>query len=571
MIIVTMTSWVKRIENVKSVVESIMNNTVKPDRIYLNLSKTEFDSERVELPKSLVDYFNSDERLVINWVEGENTKTMKKVFPILNFLDDDDIIINIDDDAILPKEFIEHRVNEFKKENKPITSCNNPKYHYVSKKSLVWSCSSGSIFQKKMLNGWSIFMNKKLIESYNDDWCYSTILWLNGYKFKPCSSFYMQNGSIDINGTKLKKFNEVEPMGKKHMYIDRDEMFTLLDQRVKELFNIGFDEAFGILKKSTIIEKNYDDVVNGFFSNNTKHDCVMVYGKCGIDSQEMTCGDHLEIEYVIASLKKYCTSWLGRIFVVGSEPPQEIKEHVIHVPCDNPYTHCKDANIIHKLRYACENIPDLSDDFLMISDDQIVTKESSWYDMKPRIVRMFNDWTEEKWMRNRKIDFWHECLYNTLKLFPKNTSSFWEPHIWSPINKYKFVEMCKEYDYKHKTNCITQSLYYNFAKQEIVKGFDHLHIENSKAKKVIPTLSINNIPRHLSWTDGAFIEKRFRDILDVIVGFNKSPKNEIMEPITSNNINERYSKIMQLRKDIANGKIIKVCLGDGKFVWKRIK
>ena len=98
MIVVTMTSWVKRIENVKSVVESIMNNTVKPDRVYLNLSKTEFDG--IELPKSLVDYFNSDERLVINWVDGENTKSMKKVFPILKELNDDDIIIDADDDIL---------------------------------------------------------------------------------------------------------------------------------------------------------------------------------------------------------------------------------------------------------------------------------------------------------------------------------------------------------------------------------------------------------------------------------------------------------------------------------------
>ena len=48
----------------------------------------------------------------------------------------------------------------------------------------------------------------------------------------------------------------------------------------------------------------------------------------------------------------------------------------------------------------------------------------------------------------------------------------------------------------------------------------------------------------------------------------KISEAKIVKP---NNINERYSKIMQLRKDIANGKIIKVYLGDGKFVWKRIK
>ena len=34
---------------------------------------------------------------------------------------------------------------------------------------------------------------------------------------------------------------------------------------------------------------------------------------------------------------------------------------------------------------------------------------------------------------------------------------------------------------------------------------------------------------------------------------------------------EKYNKIMQLRKDIANGKVVKIKVGEGKFVWKRIK
>ena len=88
-----------------------MNNTVQPDRVYLNLSKSEFVN--IDLPKDLVAYFESDERLIINWVEGENTKTMKKVFPILQYLDDDDIIITADDDIIFPNDLIESRIKDF--------------------------------------------------------------------------------------------------------------------------------------------------------------------------------------------------------------------------------------------------------------------------------------------------------------------------------------------------------------------------------------------------------------------------------------------------------------------------
>jgi hypothetical protein len=248
LIVVTMTSWVKRIGNVKKVVESIMDNTLKPDRLYLNLSKTEFDG--IELPTDLVEYFNSDERLIINWVDGENTKSMKKVFPILQYLDDDDIIINIDDDALFPNSFIESRYNEFKMKNEPITSCNNPRYHFIDKSLELWSCGAGSLFQKKMLNGYENFMDNMIIHTYNDDWCYSILLWLNGYKFTPCSEYFMQNGSINKNGTKLKKYNDVEPMGRKHVYVDKKSMYNILENRIIDLFGVGLKKSFGILNKN---------------------------------------------------------------------------------------------------------------------------------------------------------------------------------------------------------------------------------------------------------------------------------------------------------------------------------
>ena len=114
---------------------------------------------------------------------------------------------NLDDDALMPNTFIESRYNDFKTKNAPITSCNNPKYHYIDKELKIWSCGPGSLFQKKMLKGYDKIINDTLIDTYNDDWCYSTLLWLNGYKFEPCSSYFMQNGAIDSNGTKLKKYN----------------------------------------------------------------------------------------------------------------------------------------------------------------------------------------------------------------------------------------------------------------------------------------------------------------------------------------------------------------------------
>lgn len=186
MIVITLTSWTKRINNVKAVVESIMNNTIQPDRVYLNLSKTEFAG--VELPKDLVDYFNSDDRLIINWVGGPNTKAMKKVFPILDYLQDDDIIIDADDDILFPKDLIESRLRDF--ENTGRKYCVTSNTHIsvgFNRKMLV--VSAMSLFQKKMLNNWKRFVTQTILDTNNDDRTYLHLIWLNGYLNTPCTKW----------------------------------------------------------------------------------------------------------------------------------------------------------------------------------------------------------------------------------------------------------------------------------------------------------------------------------------------------------------------------------------------
>jgi hypothetical protein len=114
-VVVTMTSWTKRIGNCHQVVKSILNNTVKPDIIYLNLSVAEFPKREKDLPKDLVQLANKQSTFKINWVDGKNTKSMKKVLPILKFLDDDDFIIYTDDDILMPKNLIESRLKDYAK------------------------------------------------------------------------------------------------------------------------------------------------------------------------------------------------------------------------------------------------------------------------------------------------------------------------------------------------------------------------------------------------------------------------------------------------------------------------
>lgn len=236
MIVVSITSWIKRIGYVKKVIESIMDNTIQPDRVYLNLSKSEF--ENVELPKDLVAYFESDERLIINWVDGENTKTMKKVFPILQYLDDDDIIITADDDIIFPNDLIESRIKDFNAFDRKYSITSNKCSIGIFRNMNV--ASAISLYTKRMLKNWDRYVNDDIIKTYNDDRTYVYILWLNGFLNRPCSKYDVKE---------LLKF-----------------------------YSLSLTETSMSARKQVIVAKNYDVVANNRMKDITSKNILDIFG-----------------------------------------------------------------------------------------------------------------------------------------------------------------------------------------------------------------------------------------------------------------------------------------------------
>ena len=235
MIVISLTSWTKRINNVKRVVESIMENTVRPDRVYLNLSKTEFKG--IDLPSDLVEYFKSDDRLIINWVDGPNTKSMKKIFPILKYLQDDDIIISADDDILFPKDLIESRIKDFERYGKqyPITS--NP-HKTVGFNGRMFVVSAISLFQKKMFNHWMKFVTPVIIDTNNDDRTYLYLLWLNGYENRPCSKWSVQEllKKYDMNLDSSLTTSKSIKMGRLYDMIAQKEFNKKSDKKIIGIF-----------------------------------------------------------------------------------------------------------------------------------------------------------------------------------------------------------------------------------------------------------------------------------------------------------------------------------------------
>lgn len=188
MVVITLTSWTKRIQNVKAILQSALNQTVKVDRIYLNLSKEEF--KNISLPHDLITFINANPKIVLNWVEGPNTKAFKKIFPILKYLQDDDIVLNTDDDLILPPNFVASRLADFKKYKTAISGNLTEIDGYAAGMlpEFKYYMTACGLYQKKMLKHWDELICEEIINTNHDDAFYDFLLWLNGYVPQCCTT-----------------------------------------------------------------------------------------------------------------------------------------------------------------------------------------------------------------------------------------------------------------------------------------------------------------------------------------------------------------------------------------------
>lgn len=228
-----MTSYPKRIKNCIKVLDYISKNTKVPDKVYLNLSTQEFPLKNKSLPQNLNVLVKNTSNVVINWVDGPNTKSMKKVFPILKYLDDEDIIIDIDDDMLLPMDFIENRLKDFDKYKTAISSNFNAKFMGEYKIHPVWAAS---LFQKKMLKGYEYAIS--LYDTNNDDTIYSLLIYLNGFKVSKCSRY------------------DIKTLLKNHMI--KDKLSVTKNKEYKHSYHKIFKGWRDMMEKKIASDKNKD-------------------------------------------------------------------------------------------------------------------------------------------------------------------------------------------------------------------------------------------------------------------------------------------------------------------------
>jgi len=120
-LIVTMTTWKKRICNLPAVIDSILNQTKKPDKIVINLSEEEFVNKEKDIPEDVLNYLNLHKNIIeIYWCRKNIKSWKKEIYTLKRY--PNDAVLCMDDDWIYNKNYIEKMWNKHLEfPNNPIT------------------------------------------------------------------------------------------------------------------------------------------------------------------------------------------------------------------------------------------------------------------------------------------------------------------------------------------------------------------------------------------------------------------------------------------------------------------
>lgn len=194
-VVVSLTSWKKRIDNVSRTIFSLYNNTFKPRSIELNLSEEEFPNKEKDLPKDLL-LMATELPININWV-GKNTKSFKKIIPtIKKYFDEKELyLFSADDDVIYPKDILEKFIAINLKHQGTCCVCFGNCAGSLSKQPVVRGAATLykiGFFTDLVWKG----LTPEIIATNEDDWWYSYCFLKTGTR------------SISFTKLRLKFFNE---------------------------------------------------------------------------------------------------------------------------------------------------------------------------------------------------------------------------------------------------------------------------------------------------------------------------------------------------------------------------
>lgn len=229
-LIVSLTSFPPRIDNVWQVVECMLRQTVLPSKVFLWLSKEQFpsmDSIPLSLRERQNDIFKI--RLV-----DEDLRSHKKYYYVFNE-NPDKMIVLIDDDLYYPGDMLESLVNEYKRTPNSVIcrygyvmeyGKDNELKEYSSWKSTLGACSSNHFFFGS--GGGTLIVPSFLYKDYNNRNLFEKLtpladdIWLNAMvKLAGLKIIKLDSGLLcpifNKNSTPLSRLNVLENQNDKQI------------------------------------------------------------------------------------------------------------------------------------------------------------------------------------------------------------------------------------------------------------------------------------------------------------------------------------------------------------------
>ncbi len=235
---------------------------------------------------------------------------------------------------------------------------------------------------------------------------------------------------------------------------------------------------------------NDDNIMN---NEHQTVDAVFVIGTGSVD-------DNRELMYALRNLDTNCR-FIRDVYICGYCPNWVDKTKVKHLQWPDRFKHAKDANIIDKLRHACE-APGIAKNILFCSDDQFNTRVCTWDDFEPRYLRRYDP--KDVWYA-AKNRVWHTRLRKTLEREVQRRKSsgmdtrdvfYYQPHMWMQIDRDRFIEYAEWCGYEKRDDTIIASGYFNFIDAGGKPDFDHTFLGSNE--KRIPDTT------HVAYHDGSY-------------------------------------------------------------------